>query len=107
MYFPESASYIPSQQKNVISQQNNFTETNLEAKIKKKLFPILAQREKKPWEQGWVNHVYLVGTTKDHIFDFHAIFFFFFFNCYLADPRPTLGHSQGDSLTNPMLITAF
>ena len=34
-------------------------------------------------------------------------FFFFFFNCYLADPRPTLGHSQGDSLTNQMLITAF
>ena len=33
--------------------------------------------------------------------------FFFFFNCYLADPRPTLGHSQGDSLTNPMLIAAF
>ena len=32
---------------------------------------------------------------------------FFFFNCYLADPRPTLGHSQGDSLTNPMLIAAF
>ena len=32
---------------------------------------------------------------------------FFFFNCYLAVPRPTLGHSQGDSLTNPMLITAF
>ena len=34
-------------------------------------------------------------------------FFFFFFNCYLADPRPTLSHSQGDSLTNTMLITAF
>ena len=32
---------------------------------------------------------------------------FFFFNCYLAVPRPTLGHSQGDSLTNLMLITAF
>ena len=32
---------------------------------------------------------------------------FFFFNCYLAAPRPILGHSQGDSLTNPMLITAF
>ena len=30
-----------------------------------------------------------------------------FFNCYLADPRPTLGHSQGDSLANPMLITTF
>ena len=31
----------------------------------------------------------------------------FFFNCYLAALRPTLGHSQGDSVTNPMLITAF
>ena len=31
----------------------------------------------------------------------------FFFNCYLAVPRPTLGHSRGDSLTNPMLITVF
>ena len=32
---------------------------------------------------------------------------YIFFNCYLAVSRPTLGHSQGDSLTNPMLITAF
>ena len=31
----------------------------------------------------------------------------FFFNCYLAVPWPTLGHSQGDSLTNRMLITVF
>ena len=31
----------------------------------------------------------------------------FFLSCYLAAPRPTLGHSRGDSLTNPMLITAF
>ena len=30
-----------------------------------------------------------------------------FFNCYLVAPRPTLGHCQGDSLTNPMLIIAF
>ena len=30
-----------------------------------------------------------------------------FFNCYLAGPRPTLGHFQGESLTNPMLINAF
>ena len=30
-----------------------------------------------------------------------------FFNCYFAVTRPTLGHSQGFSLTNPMLITAF
>ena len=33
--------------------------------------------------------------------------FLFFFNCYLAAPRPTLGHYRGDSLTHPMLITAF
>ena len=35
------------------------------------------------------------------------VFVLFFFNCYLAAPWPTLGHSQGDSLTKPMLITAF
>ena len=32
---------------------------------------------------------------------------FNFFNCCLATSRPTLGHSQGDSLINLMLITAF
>ena len=37
----------------------------------------------------------------------HVPFFFFFFNCYLAAPRPTSGHYRGDSLTHPMLITAF
>ena len=31
----------------------------------------------------------------------------FFFKYYLAVPRPTLGHFWGDSLPNPMLITAF
>ena len=35
------------------------------------------------------------------------IFWCSFFNCYLAAPRPTLCHSQGVSLTNSMLITAF
>ena len=29
----------------------------------------------------------------------------FFFNCYLAAPRPTLGHYRGGSLTHTMLIT--
>ena len=29
----------------------------------------------------------------------------YFFNSYLAAPRPTLGHYQGGSLTHPMLIT--
>ena len=33
--------------------------------------------------------------------------YLFLFNCYLAVLWPTLGHSQGDSLANPMLITAF
>ena len=33
--------------------------------------------------------------------------FYLCFNCYLAAPRPTLGHYRGDSLTHPMLITAF
>ena len=32
---------------------------------------------------------------------------FFFFNCYLAVPQPTMGHSHGDSLSNLTLITAF
>ena len=32
---------------------------------------------------------------------------FIMFNCYLAAPWPTLGHCQGGSLTNPILITAF
>ena len=26
--------------------------------------------------------------------------------CYLAAPRPTFGHLQGESLTHPILITA-
>ena len=35
------------------------------------------------------------------------VLFFFILNCYLAAPWPTLGHCRGDSLTHPMLITAF
>ena len=30
-----------------------------------------------------------------------------FFNCYLAAPQLTSGHYPGDSLTHPILITAF
>ena len=29
------------------------------------------------------------------------------FNCYLAFPKPALGHYQGVSLSNPVLITAI
>ena len=38
----------------------------------------------------------------------HSIWIWFnFFNCYLAAPRPTLGHYQGGSLTHLMLITSI
>ena len=30
-----------------------------------------------------------------------------FFKCYLAAPRPTLGHFRGSNLTIPLLITAY
>ena len=33
--------------------------------------------------------------------------YFWFFYCYLTVPRPTLVHSQGDNLTNPMIITVY
>ena len=33
--------------------------------------------------------------------------FWLFFNCYLAVPQPTLGHSWEKSLTNPMLTFVF
>ena len=51
-------------------------------------------------------------TVKNCIKKLYSFFVFFFvfvffFNCYLAVPRPTLGHYRGDSLTHPMLITAF
>ena len=44
-------------------------------------------------------------------FDFYQLAvgnkgFSLFFNNYLAAPWPALGHSQGDSLANLMLITA-
>ena len=34
-------------------------------------------------------------------------FFFFSKKIYLASPHPILGHNRGDSLTHPILITAF
>ena len=53
---------------------------------------------------------YVVTTTLNHQnIKNHPerIYIFYFFNCYLAAPRPTSGHYRGDSLTHPMLITAF
>ena len=34
-------------------------------------------------------------------------FYWKFFSCYLAAPRPTLGHYRGASLSHPILISAF
>ena len=45
--------------------------------------------------------------TLTHVTQYISYIYIYIFNCYLAAPRPTLGHSRGDSLTNPMLITAF
>ena len=42
-------------------------------------------------------------SSSSAFFNQHVIFLFF--NCYLATPRPTLGHYWGDCLTHPMLIT--
>ena len=59
-------------------------------------------------------HKYLVmfkSCDKYAWYDFSLWYFIkplwtaIFFNCYLAVPGPTLGHSWGDSLTNLMLIT--
>ena len=56
----------------------------------------------------WFCFWFLPFSIFRHIFFFFSKkLIFFFFKCYLAAPRPTLGHSQGDSLTNPTLITAF
>ena len=52
-----------------------------------------------------LKHVKIIKLCKTELSC--MLWIFFFFNCYLAVPRPTLGHSQGDSLTNSMLITAF
>ena len=38
---------------------------------------------------------------------FFYLSFLYFFYCYLAAPRPTLGHFRRESLTNLMLITVF
>ena len=35
---------------------------------------------------------------------FQLFFYFYFFNCYLAAPQPTLYHHRGGSLTHQMLI---
>ena len=55
-------------------------------------------------KQQSVEKRFLASLSK---MSFSPEIFFFLFNCYLAAPRQTLGHTEGNSLTNPMLITAF
>ena len=44
--------------------------------------------------------------SKSHLTSTLQFFLEAFFNCYLAAPQPSLGHCQGSSLTDPMLILA-
>ena len=46
-------------------------------------------------------YIYYINILYIHIY----ILYIYIFNCYLAAPRPTLGHYRGGSLTQPMLIT--
>ena len=52
---------------------------------------------------------YIMKTTFSSSFSYSPnnseIFWFLFFNCYLAAPRLIVGHYRGDSLAHPMLIT--
>ena len=57
---------------------------------------------KYPKRQVW--NIFAISQGKQEEWSW---FFASFFTCYLAVLRPTLSHSQGDSLTNPMLIIAF
>ena len=56
------------------------------------------------------NHDHMIFCSLDMVHNrcnCYFSFWVFFFNCYFTALRPTSGHSQGDSLTNPMLITVF
>ena len=55
---------------------------------------------RKPFERAFIDRIRRIISSQ-------WIILLIFFNCYLAAPQPTLGHHWGDSLTHPMLITAF
>ena len=57
-----------------------------------------------------MNNVEEAKSSKMHLLTENVFFFFFFFflfNCLFDCPRSTLGHSQGEGLTNPILTTTF
>ena len=56
------------------------------------------------WYSSLIFFWVLALNRRSHI---HADLFNIFFICYLVPPWPIFGHYQEDSLTHPMLITAF
>ena len=69
--------------------------------------PLVLNKRPLDWKSSAFLCLYCELWTISHFVLLFLFFVFFFWNCYLAVPRPTLGHSRGDSLINPMLITAF
>ena len=76
-------------------------ETKLENNFKNKKIKTIIDFDRK--ECNSIKPIALKANTNIKIISR----FSFFFNRYLAVPRPTLGHSQGGSLTNLMVNTAF
>ena len=54
---------------------------------------------------SYIYILYIYILYKYIIYTYIYIIYIYIFNCYLAAPRPTLGHYRGGSLTQPMLIT--
>ena len=74
---------------------------------------ILIMPELVPFLHVWVSGNLWCKNNFQEV-SFRNIFFqktwniiYHFLNCYLVAPWPTLDHSQGSSLTNSLLITAF
>ena len=49
----------------------------------------------------------IIYSTNRKMHQYPINLFFVFCNCYLAAPRPTLGHYLRGSLTHPILVTTF
>ena len=71
------------------------------------LLSVVSKVFEKPVNNRIVDHVEKYGLFSDFQYCFIALALFFF-NCYLAAPRPIWAIIEGTaSLTHPMLITAF
>ena len=57
---------------------------------------------------AWVNWVHFTRPYQfTYVRNKRTKNLIFLLTRYLASPRPTVGHYQGGSLTNPMLITSY